>query len=77
MSSVKLQIYGMDSADVEELRGCAASEGVSLSAYLRKLLHEIVTDPTNAEVIRRIEAEEPIQVTTDEICSCIEVGRSR
>ncbi|MFC4333936.1 hypothetical protein [Salininema proteolyticum] len=53
----------------------AASEWISLSAYLRQLVHEEAARPTNAEVIQRIEAERPVEATMDEVRSFIEAER--
>jgi plasmid stability protein len=71
-----LQVRDVDSADLAVLRERAAKEGKSLSAYVRDILHDEATQMTNAEVISRIAAEEPIDVSLDEIRSFLEKDRS-
>ena len=71
-----LQLRDVDTDDVSVLRARAERLGMSLSAYLRNLLHEEATQPTNAEVVERIAVETPIEVSAEEIRGYIEAERS-
>lgn len=77
MKTTILQIRDVDASDLAVLRARARRSGISLSAYLRNLVHQDAAEPTNAEVIERIEAEDPIELTPDEIVGYIEAERPR
>lgn len=76
MGRMILQLRDVDTDDVAVLRTRAERLGMSLSAYIRNLLHEEATQPTNAEVVERIAAETPIDVSAEEIRGYIESERS-
>ncbi|RIQ37384.1 FitA-like ribbon-helix-helix domain-containing protein [Jiangella rhizosphaerae] len=76
MAGEILQVRDVDSADLAVLRERAARDGKSLSAYVRDLLHDEAASPTNAEVVARIAAEEPIEVDDEDVRRYIEAERS-
>jgi plasmid stability protein len=76
MAGEILQVRDVDGADLAVLRERAARVGKSLSAYVRDLLHDEAASPTNAEVVARIAAEEPVEAGLDEVRGYIEAERS-
>jgi plasmid stability protein len=54
MAGVLVQIRDVDPEVRDRLKQRAADEGLSLNAYLKKVLHEAATIPSRAEVIRRL-----------------------
>lgn len=76
MAGEILQVRDVDGADLAVLRERAAREGKSLSAYVRDLLHDEASSPTNAEVVARIAAEEPVDADVDEVRRYIEAART-
>lgn len=76
MDTTILQIRDVDSSDIAVLRARAEREGMSLSAYLRALIHDEASQPTNAEVVARIVArEQPVDISVEEMLGFIEEGR--
>ncbi|THV41460.1 hypothetical protein [Glycomyces buryatensis] len=75
MDTMILQIREVDADDVAVLRERARRSGISLSAYLRNLIHQDAAQPTNAEVIERIESEESVDIWPEETVKYIEAGR--
>jgi len=49
-----IQIRGVDDATREELKARAVREGLSLNAFLRRLLERAVETPSRDEVLARI-----------------------
>lgn len=70
-----LQIRGVDESDLEVLRQRAEDEGLSLSAYVRRMLHLAATQPTLHEVLEDIAHQEPVDVSTEEILALIHADR--
>lgn len=75
MSSESFRFAMYPTEDAEALRERAASQGVSLSGYLRELIHADAARPTTAEVLARIAARESIEASSDDIGSFIDEGR--
>lgn len=75
VSTEILQVRDVASDDLAVLRDRAARSGQSLSSYIRELLHDDARRPTNAEVVRRIADEEPIDATAAEIRDYISAER--
>lgn len=75
MSTEIIQVRDVPAKDVQILRARARAKNVSLSQYLRDLIHESVNRPAMAEVLERISTRSPIDVETAEIRSFIEEGR--
>lgn len=75
MSSEVIQVRDVPSEDMEVLRSRAASRNMSLSAYLRELIHEETTRPTMAEVLARVSTRTGVETTTADIRAFIEDDR--
>jgi len=75
MSTEIIQVRDVPAEDVQILRARARTKNVSLSQYLRDLIHENVNRPSMAEVLERISTRSRIDVQTAEILSFIEEGR--
>lgn len=67
MSTEIVQVRDVPSRDVEILRSRAAERNLSLSAYLRELIHEQTSRPTMAEVLDRIATRVPIEADPADI----------
>lgn len=70
-----LQIRGVDDDDLEVLRERAQRAGMSLSGYLRTMLHTAASHPTRREVMDRVGASDPIDVSADEIVEMLRAER--
>jgi plasmid stability protein len=75
MSAEIIQIRDVPSDDVDALRSRAAARGMSLSAYLRELIHDDVSRPTMTEIVARIATRDSIEADRDDIRSFIDDGR--
>jgi plasmid stability protein len=75
MDSEIIQVRDVPAEDTKVLRERAAARNMSLSAYLRELIHDDASRPTMAEAMARIDTHEPIEATPEEIRSFIEDGR--
>ena len=72
MPSEIIQVRDVPAADARTLRARAAARNMSLSSYLRELIHDDVTRPSMAEVLDRIGTREPQGATSDEIRDSID-----
>lgn len=75
MSTEIIQIRDVPSEDVHIIRARAAARNISLSQYLRDLIHEDASQPEMSEVLARITRRSSIDVDMEEIRSFIEEGR--
>ena len=75
MSSEIIQVRDVPAADARTLRARAAARNMSLSSYLRELIHDDVTRPSMAEVLDRIATREPQSATSHEIRDAIDADR--
>jgi plasmid stability protein len=75
MSAEIVQVRDVPSEDVDALRSRAAARGMSLSAYLRELIHDDVSRPSMAEAVARIATRDSIEADRDDIRSFIDDGR--
>jgi plasmid stability protein len=75
MSAEIIQVRDVPSEDVDALRSRATARGMSLSAYLRELIHEDVSRPSMAEIVARIATRDGIEADSDDIRSFIDDGR--
>lgn len=74
MSTEILQVRGVSARDARVLRERAAARGVSLSSYLRELIHDAATAATMEEVVTRVSSREGIEADRDQIRAFIEDG---
>jgi hypothetical protein len=75
MATEIIQVRDVPVEDVEVLRARAASRNMSLSGYLRELIHEDTSRPTMAEVLERIATRSSVEVDGEEIRSLINDDR--
>lgn len=71
MGTEIVQVRDVPAEDVAVLRARAASRNVSLSAYLRELIHDDTSRPTMADVLARIAARDGVEVTPQDVRSYI------
>lgn len=76
MSVEILQVRDVPSDDMQRLRARAAARGLSLSAYLRELIHDDVSRPSMAEVLERIASRSAVEAGDDDIRAFIEDDRA-
>lgn len=72
MATEILQVRDVPTEDVEVLRQRAASRKLSLSGYLRELIHDDTSRPTMDEALARIATRDRVEVDSTEIQSFIE-----
>jgi len=75
MSAEIIQVRDVPLEDVDALRSRAAARGMSLSAYLRELIHDDVSRPSMTETVARIATRDNIEADRDDIRSFIDDGR--
>lgn len=71
MSTEILQVRDVPSEDVDVLRKRAASRDMSLSSYLRELIHDDTSRPAMDDVLARIAARSNVEVSGDDVRSFI------
>lgn len=76
MGTEIIQVRDVPADDVAILRARAAGRNMSLSGYLRELIHDTASRPTMAEVIARISARESVESDSEDIRSFIDDGRA-
>ena len=72
MGTEIVQVRDVPTEDVTVLRQRAAARGVSLSAYLREVIHEETSRPTMSEVVARVSSRESVEMEADIIQSAID-----
>lgn len=75
MATEILQVRDVPTQDVEVLRARAASRSMSLSSYLRELIHDDTSRPTMVEVLERIAARDNVAAAPEDIRSFIKDDR--
>lgn len=75
MPSEIIQVRDVPSEDVEVLRARAASRNISLSSYLRELIHDDTSRPAMIDVLAQIAARDSIEASAEDIRSFIDDGR--
>ncbi|MGL5819189.1 MAG: FitA-like ribbon-helix-helix domain-containing protein [Phycicoccus sp.] len=75
MSTEIIQVRDVPSEDARVMRARAASRGMSLSSYLRELVHDETSRPTVDEVLARIASRRSIDADGEEIRSFIDGDR--
>ncbi len=75
MSTEILQVRDIPSEDARALRARAAARNMSLSSYLRELIHDDASRPTMSEVLARIATRPSIDADSEDIRAFIEDGR--
>ena len=67
MSSEIIQVRDVPTEDVEVLRKRAAGRQMSLSSYLRELIHDDTSRPAMSDVLARIAARDRVEASSDDI----------
>jgi hypothetical protein len=75
MAAEIIQVRDVPSEEVDVLRARATARGISLSAYLRELIHDDVSRPAMSEIVARIATRDSIEADSDDIRSFIDEGR--
>lgn len=75
MSGEVIQVRDVPIEDVQELRARSAARGVSLSQYLRELIHDETSRPAMSDVLARIASRQPVEAGVDDIRAFITEGR--
>ena len=72
MGTEIIQVRDVPSEDVEALRARAASRNMSLSSYLRELIHDDTSRPAMTDVLARIADRDHIEASDEDIRSFID-----
>lgn len=75
MGSEIIQARGVPASDAATLRVRAASRNMSLSAYLRELIHDDASRPTMADTLARVGSRRSIEVDGEQIRAMIAEDR--
>jgi plasmid stability protein len=75
MSSEIIQVRDVPSEDAQALRARAASRNMSLSSYLRELIHDDASRPAMTEVLARIASRDSIEASDEDVRAFIDDGR--
>lgn len=75
MSTEILQVRDIPTEDARALRARAASRNMSLSSYLRELIHDDASRPAMNEVLARVAARSSVGASDEDIRSFINDGR--
>lgn len=75
MSTEILQVRDVPSQDAQALRARAAARNMSLSSYLRELIHEDTSRPAMTEVLARIASRSAVEASGEDIRSFIDEDR--
>ncbi len=75
MATKPVQIRDVPTEALDVMRTRAAAEGLSLAAYLRRMVIEAATRPTAAEVLARAERRRPTGLTMADIVAATRSGR--
>jgi hypothetical protein len=75
MSTEIIQVRDVPSGDAQVLRARAGARNMSLSSYLRELIHDDASRPPMDEVIARIASRSSVEADRDDIRSFIDDDR--
>ena len=75
MSREIIQVRDVPSEDAQALRARAASRNMSLSGYLRELIHEDASRPAMTEVLAQIASRDSIEASGEDVRSFIDDDR--
>lgn len=77
MSTEIVQVRDVPTDEVEVLRARAASRNMSLSGYLRELIHHDSSRPAMGEVLARIGDRSSVDASSEDIQAFIDDERRR
>lgn len=72
MGTEVIQVRDVPTEDVAALRARASSRNMSLSSYLRELIHDETSRPVMADVLARISTRSRVELDGEDIRSFIE-----
>ena len=75
MATEIIQVRDVPAREVEVLRSRAAARNMSLSGYLRELIHDETSRPAMVEVLARIDDRSSIEATGADVRSFIDDHR--
>lgn len=75
MSTEVIQVRDVPAEDLALIRAKAAARNMSLSGYLRELIHDDASRPSMADVLARIRGHDSIEADMTDIRSFIDDGR--
>ncbi|NDL57190.1 hypothetical protein [Phytoactinopolyspora mesophila] len=75
METKPIQIRDVPADALDVMRIRAAAEGMSLTAYLRRMVIEAAAQPTVAEVLARAAQRPPAGLTMADIVAATRAGR--
>lgn len=75
MSAEVFQVRDVPVEDARIIRERARSRNMSLSSYLRELIHEDASRPSMDETLARIASREAVDASGEDIRSFIDEGR--
>lgn len=67
MGTEILEVRDVPSRDVQILRARAAARNISLSSYLRELIHDDVCRPEPGAVLQRIASRDSVEADAEDI----------
>lgn len=70
-----IQIREIPDETHRKLKARAAAEGMSMSDYLKRLIDQDLRRPDWASMARRMEAMEPLDISSDEIVAMVREER--
>lgn len=75
MNTEILQVRDVPSDEAQILRDRAAARNMSLSSYLRELIHDDASRPTLREVLDRVASREGVEADGEDIRGFVAEGR--
>lgn len=75
MSTEIIQVRDVPSEDLQAIRARATSRNMSLSSYLRELIHADASHPTMDEILARIASRSSVEADGDQIRAFIDSDR--
>lgn len=75
MSAEVFQVRDVPAEDARIIRARAKSRNMSLSSYLRELIHEDASRPSMTQTLSRIASREAVEASGEDIRSFIDDGR--
>lgn len=75
MSTEILQVRDVPSEDAQTLRARAAARNMSLSSYLRELIHDDASRPELETVLQRIASRDSVEADAEDIRGLIGDGQ--
>lgn len=76
MSGQIIQVRDVPQRDADELRRRAAAQGVSVSSYLRALIHDETQRPSMSDLMTRIASRTPVTASVDDVRQFIDDSRT-